>query len=324
MRDLLKLMGKGMTAIFLAEGDLGGGGGDPAGDPNSSPSSEAGTPAGTPASQPSTGDQPFVFFGADGKLTENFREGLPEDLRGDPTLDTFTDFPGAVKMLVSGQKMIGKDKIVKPGEHSSDEEWNNLYDALGRPASEGDYQFEVDETLKEYYPAERMDVANKALHEAGLNQTQYAKVMEVHKAFLQQDMEQMQNEQKTQIADAETLLHKMQGPDLDKRLHMANIVIEQHANPDHKEKILEALNNPIAKPYLLDILANIGDKMVEHNVTPPPAGGTGLTPQTAQAKMQELQSTPGYLNGQLKKENPAAYNRITQEAAELARIASAV
>ena len=72
----------------------------------------------------------------------SFIDTLPEDLRGEPSLRNFTDTAGLAKSYVHAQKMIGVDKLPLPGKSATDEEWNNVYERLGRPNAPTEYDFE--------------------------------------------------------------------------------------------------------------------------------------------------------------------------------------
>lgn len=107
------------------------------------------TPVVTPETDPSAPVTPVQssadfssVIGKDGFFAENWRESLPEELRSEPCLDSVKNFSTLVKSFVSGQKMIGKNKITLPGENASEEELNAFYSALGRPESADKYSYE--------------------------------------------------------------------------------------------------------------------------------------------------------------------------------------
>ena len=74
-----------------------------------------------------------------GFLGENWRECLPEDLRGEPCLDSIKNFTTLAKSYVNAQKMIGKNKIALPDQNSTQEEKDAFYSALGRPDAADKY-----------------------------------------------------------------------------------------------------------------------------------------------------------------------------------------
>ena len=86
-----------------------------------------------PAGETGGGFDYGSMIGAEGALAENWREGLPEDLRGEKCLDQIKNIGGLVKSYVSAQKMLGGNRISVPGENATEEERNAFYKAIGRP-----------------------------------------------------------------------------------------------------------------------------------------------------------------------------------------------
>ena len=77
-----------------------------------------------------------------GGLSENWRQALPEDIRGEKCLDSIKTIGTLAKSFVSAQKMVGANKITLPGENASAEEINAFHKALGRPDKAEDYSIE--------------------------------------------------------------------------------------------------------------------------------------------------------------------------------------
>lgn len=83
-----------------------------------------------------------TMVAADGALAENWRDGLPEDIRSEACLSNIKHVTALAKSFVSAQKMVGSNKIALPGEHATEEELNTFYKALGRPDKAEDYSVE--------------------------------------------------------------------------------------------------------------------------------------------------------------------------------------
>jgi hypothetical protein len=74
----------------------------------------------------------------------SFLESLPEELRNEPSLRTFTDPGSLAKSYVNAQRMIGADKVAIPSKSATSDEWREVYTRLGAPTDVGGYQFEGD------------------------------------------------------------------------------------------------------------------------------------------------------------------------------------
>ena len=102
----------------------------------------------------------------------SFLDSLPEDLRNEPSLRTFTD-PGALaKSYVNAQRMIGADKVAKPGQSWTDDQYNDWYAAVGRPDSADAYEFDVSGIMSDEEAAN----FRNTVFEAGLQPRQVAKL----------------------------------------------------------------------------------------------------------------------------------------------------
>ena len=108
-------------------------------------------------------DQVFDYskmIGDGGGLSENWRQGLPEDIRNEKCLDSIKTIGTLVKSFVSAQKMVGANKITLPGENATEEERNAFFNAIGRPETADGYSYEGvelpkgvvidDDTMKEF------------------------------------------------------------------------------------------------------------------------------------------------------------------------------
>lgn len=104
--------------------------------------------------------------------TSDWKSGIPEDLRNHPSIANMQDVGSLAKSMVHAQSMVGADKIAIPGKWSDADDWNQVYDKLGRPSSSEEYglKFEVPDG-GEADPALTGWFADTA-HKIGLNPTQ--------------------------------------------------------------------------------------------------------------------------------------------------------
>jgi len=100
----------------------------------------------------------------------DWKESLPEDLKNDPSLLTVKDVPGLAKSYIHAQKMIGADKIALPGKNASEEEWDAVYNRLGKPEEAKAYEEDFGDLP---IPEENVKNFKDAAHKLGLNQTQF-------------------------------------------------------------------------------------------------------------------------------------------------------
>lgn len=130
--------GSPMSRVLREEaGAVSGGGGSLATDGGTDP-----TP---PPADPPPADPPPIAAVADPvppavTLPDNWKEALSEELRADPSMANIVDIPGLAKSFVNAQKMVGRDKLVVPDKHATDEDWKGVFSKLGLPEKIEQYE----------------------------------------------------------------------------------------------------------------------------------------------------------------------------------------
>jgi len=253
------------------------------------------------------------IIGDDGKFVEGWKDSLDEGIRHEKCLDTVDSVPAMAKMMVHGQKMIGRDKVVLPTDNSTQVEWDEFYKQLGRPETVDDYEIDIPAELTEHVDPNMLQEAKTIFHAAGLNQKQATALMDFEKMRIANGLKAVEDQAVAEKALAEKTLREKWGTAYDEKLHLANRMIAENTNDESKDAVLTAVGN---NSHVADFLATIATKFIEGGVIDGTTPGKS-TPTEAKAQAEALRSTPGYMDGQLKKTNPVMYDRITEEITEL-------
>jgi hypothetical protein len=280
---------------------------------------------GTPAPAPETPTNYTTVIGEDGSFKEGWKGLLPEDIRSELSLDTVKDIPGLAKQFVHAQKMIGRNKIVIPGEHATPSEIEAFHRALGAPESADDYQVNAPDEIKQHFDENLLGQAKKMAHSIGLNQKAFDALVSFRTAEIEAGERAAQEMEQRQFEEAEKLIVEQAGEALDEQAHFANKLIADNCpNAEYQEKLLEALNGNALRPYVFNFLANIQRKAFEQHGGIPQGDGSGnaMTPAMMESKAKELMETPGYADGTMKDSNPEQYKRLSQEITDLFNRAS--
>lgn len=261
-------------------------------------------------------DEKVSVVNPDGTFTANWKESLPEDIRGEECLNVVTDFPGAIKQLVHAQKAIGKNKVVIPGDKSSPEELDAFYTAAGRPKTADDYKVEVPEDLADLFGGERLAKTKKLAHSLGISQKQFEAFMKADMESAMELLKQTEAEDSQRKADAEMALKKKFGAAFEERLHMANrLVSEVLTDGEKRMAFLEKYGND---PDIIEFISVVGSRLVESKALV--AELTHNTPQEALNQIKALESTPGYYDGKTQL-TPEQRNEITRKLRDLYKVA---
>jgi hypothetical protein len=293
--------------------------GTPVAEPAAAPVAEPASPAAAPVAEPGTTTINFhEVIGQDGKLQEGWKKALPEELQHELCLDTYgNDFVELVKQHVNLNKMTGKDKVVVPTETSSQVEKDAFRKAVGVPANSADYVMPIPEETKEYFDENLIASARELFHSPALNlnQQQVDVLWAFEQARVADGIKAIEAAEKEEYEEAEKIILEESGEALEDQKHLANkLIADECPDEEKRAKLVEAINDNNLRPYLFGFLADIQRKYREsHDGIPPSEGGLALTPAMMESKAKELQATPGYMNGDMKNNNPEGYKRLTDE-----------
>lgn len=292
---------------------------EPAAAPAAEPAAEpAAAPAAAPPSEPPAEPATIDFhkvIGQDGKILEGFKGLLPEEIRHELTLDTYSDIPELVKQHLGLTKMTGKDKVVIPTETSSQVEIDAFRKAYGVPPTSADYKMPIPEETKEYFDENMMTTARELFHSRNFNQKDVDALWKFEQERIAQGVKAIEDAEDAEYEEAEKLILEESGEALEDQKHLANkLIADECPDEEKREKLLEAINDNNLRPYLFDFLAGIQRKYREsHDGIPAGEQGQTMTPGMMESKAKELQATPGYMDGTMKNNNPEGYKRLTDE-----------
>ena len=215
-----------------------------------------------------------------------FLDGLPEDLRSEPSLKNFTNAGDLAKSYLHAQRMVGADKIPVPGKHSTEEDWNMIYSRIGRPDDAAGYEIPGDK-----FSADDPAVVGfkEAAYKAGLNNSQANQILDYY-SNLSQSQEQTSNAQiETSRKRAEEDLRKTYGLAFDKKIEMAQSVFSKYIPDELREKTFDGFRFG-DHPVVIKALASIAENFTEDSATQ--ENDLTLTPEDAEKEIAKL-TAPG-------------------------------
>ena len=233
--------------------------------------------------------------------TDDWKSSLPEDLRMDPSIANAPSVESMAKSYVSAQRMVGLDKIAVPTEHSTDEEWTQVYDKLGRPETPGGYDLQMNNVPEglEANP-QLVDWFAGTAHEIGLTPKQAQALADKYNVMAG-EVEQSPDDQALQ-ADAKEQegirsLQKEYGRAFDTKIGTAKAVLSQYGGDDLLGLKLDDGTSLASNPALVRTLVNIGDfmqgKLGEDTLRDAKTGGNAMTPADAQRELSQIQVQGG-------------------------------
>ena len=257
----------------------------------------------------SKGEQALPFdygrmVGEGGQLSENWKDGLPEGIRGEKSLDSIKTIGALAQSYVHAQKSLGSNKVTIPGEHATAEDWDTFYKALGRPDASEDYSHEgVDLPAGITLDEEQVSQFRKFAYENGFSQRMYAKALAFDVA---RAVEQQKRYTAAQEAEYESTMKQLASEYGDRCgtvIAQCNKALETFGLKDVMEE-KGLLNNYT----IIKALAEIGNRIGESRLKG--EEGFRVTGNDPAKRLAEIQSDPN--DAYYRKDHPGHSARVAE------------
>ena len=212
----------------------------------------------------------------------NFKDLIPEDYKDEKSLQNFSTMDDFVKSYLSAQRLVGANKVAIPNKMATDEDWEEVYSKLGRPAKPEDYKYSFSE---EEINQDQLKNFNETAHRIGLLPKQAERIIKFYNEMNTQA--EVDNQKVFELKQTEAMadLKKEFGPTYTKRLDQAKkLATETLGN--------EMLNNTVLKDgtrlgdsvEVIKAFSMLADKLSEDEIIK----GEGTGYQTASEIEKEI------------------------------------
>ena len=195
-------------------------------------------------------------------VAKSWKEAIPEELRNDPNISKFTELEALAKSYVNATRMIGQDKVAVPNNNSTEDQWNEVYDKLGRPESADKYKLEVKSDVVPLDEGAIKQFAENA-HQLGLNNKQAQGILEFYKNSMEGSAQQSKIDNETAQANAEQELRKEWGSNYENNIKKAGSIAKANMNPEVLDMELKDGTRLGDHPAIIKGFANIANLMSE-------------------------------------------------------------
>lgn len=265
-----------------AEGTVAGGGGDPAPAPEPAP----------PADPPPVAAAPEITF------PDNWKEGLPEELRNDPSMGVILDVPSLAKSFVSAQKQFGRDKIIVPDQHATEDDWKSVYQKLGLPSQFEEYQVKNPENAE--FDDGVVTTLKRAAFEQGILPRQFENLLGTLSEQNKLAMDQHETELNQATEQKIGSLKQEWGTAFQQNAAMVQAIVEEAANSlEMSDEVKSFMNNAVVDgvqlgnhPTFLKMFHFMSQFMSEDQLPKTPFQLDGQTKQDLQTRINEVMGNP--------------------------------
>nr|BAR39375.1 putative capsid assembly protein [uncultured Mediterranean phage uvMED] len=214
-------------------------------------------------------------------VAKSWKEAISEEFREDPNIAKFTEIDALAKSYINATRMIGQDKVAVPNNNSTDDQWNEVYDKLGRPESPEKYKLEANSDVVPLDEGAIKSFTENA-HQLGLNNKQAQGILEFYKNSMEGSAQQTKIDTETSQAQAEQELRKEWGRSYDDNIKRAAQVAKANMNAEILDLTLSDGRRLGDHPEIIKGFANIANLMSEDKMI-----GTGEDNTTSGRDLNE-------------------------------------
>jgi len=220
--------------------------------------------------------------------TTDWKSGLSEDIRADKSLENIKDISGLAKSYIHAQKMVGADKIPVPNKYATEDDWNAVYEKLGRPKTADGYKFDLPQD-KQVDEMSLKEFSNQA-HKLGLLPNQAQGMVKFYNEMTSKSLQDADSKALAARENSTKELKQEWGQAFEQKVSKA-------ANLANSVGAKELLNTNLADgtklgdhPVMIKAFAQLADKMGEDSLVQS-SGPTYLTPSQIDKQIGELTQT---------------------------------
>ena len=198
-------------------------------------------------------------------VAKTWKEAISEEFRNDPNIEKFTEIDALAKSYINATQMIGKDKVAVPNKNSTDDQWNEVYDKLGRPESADKYSLNA---KSEVVPIDDNAIKQFAenAHQLGLNNKQAQGILEFYKNNMEGMAHQAKVDTETAQAQSTQELRQEWGREFDTNIKKAGALAKANMNPEILDMQLKDGMRLGDHPEIIKGFAKIAGMMSEDKI----------------------------------------------------------
>ena len=220
---------------------------------------------------------------------------LPSDLQDNQSLRQYKDLPSYIKSALEAEKLIGRKGIIKPPENATEAELEKYYDELGRPEKAESYNFEKPEDWPKDLPFDDTLIpkAQEMFHKRGISLEQAQGLWQDYHELMKESLSSEFSLSESQVEDGIKKLKSEFGGEekYNAQIELAKQAVNEFGGSDLIDFLDKSgLGN---HPVFIRTFAKMGGTLSEDSFTGrATSGGSGLTPQAAKNKIEQIMNDP--------------------------------
>ena len=196
--------------------------------------------------------------------TVDFKSLIPKEYQGEKSLQNFQDMNGFVKSYLSAQRLVGLDKIAIPNHLATDDDWDQVYQKLGRPNNPNEYKYNLkdskldDNSLKAF---------SEHAHKLGLLPKQADGIINYYNELANASVIDANSKAETSRLEAEKTLRQEFGPAYNNKINAAKNLASATLGDDFLSNTILADGSKLGdNPTVVKAFANLASKLSEDTI----------------------------------------------------------
>tara|TARA_R110002020_G_scaffold336283_6_gene551472 strand:+ start:839 stop:1669 length:831 start_codon:yes stop_codon:yes gene_type:complete len=230
------------------------------------------------------------------EATFDWKNEIPEEVRDNRVFETHKNLGSLLKSHAHQQALIGADKIPVPKSDASDDQWNEVYTRMGRPAEATEYKLDVQMPEGQKADDGLINWFRETSHKAGLNNRQAQAMLNEYQKVTQQQEGQNAGAIDQLREQGVNSIKQEYGAAFDDKLKVGNAAISQFEASDLTQLKLADGRTLGDHPDFIKAFVGVGDfiknKIGEDSLEGAKTTGA-LSPDVARAKLAELKRANG-------------------------------
>ena len=192
----------------------------------------------------------------------DFQSLIPAEYKNEKALQNFQDMDGFVKSYLHSQKLVGSDKIPIPNKFATDEDWNTVYEKLGKPKSPDEYKYNLPKESK--LDDDSLKAFSATAHQLGLLPKQAEGIINYYNELANASEVDTNAKAETARAETEKTLRKEYGSAYKHRIHAAkNLASSTLGNEFLNNTILQDGSKLGDNPIIVKAFAELASQISE-------------------------------------------------------------
>ncbi len=242
-----------------------------------------------------------------------------DDTRADQLTKSFKGLPDLVKNYRSAQKLVGRNKIIVPGDDAPDEEWDNVFKTLGMPDKAEDYKLTYDEKMpKELQSKENLDWYHQEARKYRLLPWQAAGIFKDWNDLQSGAHKKTLDDFNVSLETGMMQLKDKLGTTFNEKMDACDAIIGAVTEAGEEGNDLrQRLENDVRRdPRVAKVFIKLGEMISEDRMgLIQKQNAFGLKPSEASAQIEEIKADPAYLD-----ENSPKHKGLVERMTTLHRI----